>query len=723
MSEGGSKPEAVPGPPPPPPAITFDPAVLADPSVPESIFVADKAMVEGLRQHLRRYGNHQSLKTTLGRLDDAAWLATWSNALEAAAGKRLLFRGSELGILALQALAHTDTVAIIAEQSALEARVTGGIVQKHYLKLWHALHGEAVRTWSDDERRISFDAFTEQVDVLQPDGARPSGARCDYLVFPNIDHSLLGTGIVKAVREHRDVLAPDARILPGSAKIFATAVQWAYTGSAFCLDGINELRWSLAPQPLNLPPESWLELTQPALAGELDFSDFHETQWTLELPIVRDGSVDGIVFWFDLSGGGVPLSNAPVSPLRCIKAAVQYTDPVPVQAGSTLSLRVRVQETRMHFEVVSAAPRRPRHCLLPTWYLPMLQDAERNGAYARAIDAALKSAPEATVFDIGAGCGLLSMMAASSGASRVTGCEVSPQIAQVARRIVAENGLSERVQILNKDCRNVLVGQDMGTRADVAVFEMFDCSLIGEGVLHFLAYAREHLLASDARYVPMSGRVRAIAIEYRLESLLGFDVNLLNPYRFSSSFINVDASQLQWCALTEPFDVFSFDFSTVTPQAQSQSLRVPVIRSGIVGAILFWFDLQVEEGCWLSNAPAANGTLHWKQGLQWLPEVPVEAASELPLVIGHDGSSLKFLWDGDVLPKTALSKLPRFDPQWWQQCNELERKTRSMLEHCMYHPDEYVKVAQLAQRFAVDPGAHDLDPAIAQRFAATFFMP
>jgi hypothetical protein len=39
----------------------------------------------------------------------------------------------------------------------------------------------------------------------------------------------------------------------------------------------------------------------------------------------------------------------------------------------------------------------------------------------------------------------------------------------------------------------------------------------------------------------------------------------------------------------------------------------------------------------------------------------------------------------------------------------------------MSNPGEYIKVAELAKRFAIDPGAHDIDPKIAQRFAATFF--
>jgi len=39
---------------------------------------------------------------------------------------------------------------------------------------------------------------------------------------------------------------------------------------------------------------------------------------------------------------------------------------------------------------------------------------------------------------------------------------------------------------------------------------------------------------------------------------------------------------------------------------------------------------------------------------------------------------------------------------------------------CAQNPEEYAKVAEIAKRFAIDPAAHDLDPVIAQRFAAMF---
>jgi hypothetical protein len=61
---------------PPRPAVQFEPSLLADPRV---VSTSDP-MVQGVREHLRRYGNHQSSKSALTRIEDAAWLEAWDAA-------------------------------------------------------------------------------------------------------------------------------------------------------------------------------------------------------------------------------------------------------------------------------------------------------------------------------------------------------------------------------------------------------------------------------------------------------------------------------------------------------------------------------------------------------------------------------------------------------------------------------------------------------------------
>lgn len=702
---------------PPPPQVTFDPQLFDDPSLPDA---SADAMVEGLRQHLWRYSGHQSSKNTLARFEDPVWLAAWDRALSATAGSSVLFGGSELGVFALRALAHGADRAVAVEAFPLDARIANGIVHKHFLKAWHALHGAAIQGWSEDERRSSFEGFAQGIDILAPDSERLVEERCDIFAFPQIDHSLLGTGIVRAIRRYRaSGIAAGARILPAKARIFAMGIQWNDSAAHFRLQPLDRLRWSPYPQALDLPPECWTALTASTPVGEIDFEHFIETVFDVELTVIAEGRVDAIVFWFELDLGAARLGNAPGGDLKCIAPAVQYTDGVPVVPGTPMRVHAEVKENRLHFRTEPAASRLRSHAL-PGWYVPRLLDRERNEAYAAALAHAVAVETPRLALDIGAGCGLLSMMAAKAGADRVVACEAHPEMFAIGNEIVALNGFDDRVLAINKDCRQLTVPEDLAERADLVLFELFDVGLIGEGVLHYLAYAREHLLVPSARYLPMAAKIRGMLVEYRLDSLWDIDVNLLNPYRFSTTFVGVDARESGFRALTAPFDIFSFDFAAADPAAAEMDMLVPAIADGAVGAMLFWFDLQLDDHRWLSNAPDSANPTHWKQGLQLLPEVRVSAGMGLPVVAKHNGSVLKFHWKQDALPMEAFSKLPLFDPRWLAATHELEHQTRGLLQHCMQNPDEYSRVADLAKRFAVDPAAYDLDPAVAQRFAAAF---
>ena len=340
-------------------------------------------MVAGLREHLWRYTGQQSSRNTLARLDDAAWLAAWDTALQATRGAAVLFRGSELGVLALRARHHGARHVFSQESFPLDTRITTGVIQKHCLRSWHSLHDGSIVTMTEDERRSSFEEFTKDIDVVTPGGGRLAGRRCDYFVFPDIDHSLLGTGIVKAIAQYRtsgDMT--HTRILPAHARVFAMGIAWTYP-TPFRLHPLNELRWNFRPEAFDVPDGGWRALTAPVEVGEIDFEHFVETDWLVHLPLLADGTLDGIVFWFDLDLGASHLSNAPGGTVQCIKPAIQYTDAIEgLTRGQVLPLRVRVGETRLHFHTQPPASRLRSH-RLPGWYLPMLVDEARNAAYRR----------------------------------------------------------------------------------------------------------------------------------------------------------------------------------------------------------------------------------------------------------------------------------------------------------------------------------------------------
>ena len=76
----------------------------------------------------------------------------------------------------------------------------------------------------------------------------------------------------------------------------------------------------------------------------------------------------------------------------------------------------------------------------------MVGDETRTRAFHDSIRAIVKEGM--VVLDVGAGSGILSLFAAQAGASRVYGMERAPGAASLARRLVADNGFSSVVQII-----------------------------------------------------------------------------------------------------------------------------------------------------------------------------------------------------------------------------------------------------------------------------------
>ncbi|MEA2824986.1 MAG: hypothetical protein QOF03_1468, partial [Alphaproteobacteria bacterium] len=183
--------------------------------------------------------------------------------------------------------------------------------------------------------------------------------------------------------------------------------------------------------------------------------------------------------------------------------------------------------------------------VVPPWHFAMMDDKRRNSAY----DAAIRRAvPGKRVLDIGTGAGLLAMMAARAGAAHVTTCETVALIAERAREIIAQNGLSDRIAVIGKPSTELVVGRDIPQRAEVLVTETFASGLISEGILPTVEHAHEHLLTRDAVIIPAVASVLGyLAGGDTLKGMLfvdridGFELSLFNDFAPPSLVANLDS--------------------------------------------------------------------------------------------------------------------------------------------------------------------------------------
>ena len=318
-------------------------------------------------------------------------------------------------------------------------------------------------------------------------------------------------------------------------------------------------------------------------------------------------------------------------------------------------------------------------------HLDMLNDAPRNEAYARALGRCAveaKAGPPLRALDIGAGTGLLSMLAARamqaarSSGGRVDACELHPPMAELAERCLRGNGLLDDPVFLHKARSDELkAGVELAEgRASLLVSEIFDSSLLGEGVIPSLRDARRRLLAEGAAVVPAVATVWAVP------------VSCPALRRHGAGAERSEVVALHWAAaaarlpgggggaLCTPKPMLRFDFrrrdvadrgaACEGAGAEQVEARMAahadfhVDRDGQLDAVLAWFELDfVGDGAiTYSMRPPEEVSQqphycdHWKQELFLLGSTAagevagrcLRAGETLHLLAAHDECALHF---------------------------------------------------------------------------------
>ena len=135
----------------------------------------------------------------------------------------------------------------------------------------------------------------------------------------------------------------------------------------------------------------------------------------------------------------------------------------------------------------------------------MALDSVRNDAYTAALSRVITR--DSVVLDLGAGTGVLGLIAARLGARRVYLVEPG-DIISVAEEIVAANDLQDRVQCLHGRIEDVAVPEPV----DVIVSVMTGNFLLAEDLLPVLFHARDTVLKPGGKLVPDGALMEAALV-------------------------------------------------------------------------------------------------------------------------------------------------------------------------------------------------------------------
>lgn len=335
----------------------------------------------------------------------------------------------------------------------------------------------------------------------------------------------------------------------------------------------------------------------------------------------------------------------PANPVAANNLAVMLADAGrKSEALEQFGRALKLQPGNLHIE---HQIRRLSSEMVPFWHIPMLNDTRRNDAFEAAIKAAIAArGPEAHVLDIGAGSGLLSMMAARAGARCVTTCEMVPIIAAAARQIIADNGYADRIDVHTAPSSTLQVGEHLDARADILVSEILSSDLLTEHVLDTFEDAHARLIKPDAIVIPRAAAAVGCLVESRVladyvfvDEVSGFDVSRFGA--LAPQKLPIHGTMTDWKRLSDDVELLRIDLTRKVHGSELKLLAIEVVEDGIAAGIVQWMQVDLAEGITFDNHPDGYSDGGWLQVLHPFPEpVAVRAGEVLNIAVGHDRVTL-----------------------------------------------------------------------------------
>lgn len=241
----------------------------------------------------------------------------------------------------------------------------------------------------------------------------------------------------------------------------------------------------------------------------------------------------------------------------------------------------------------------------------MAFDDNRNRLYAQAIEAAVT--PESVVLDLGAGIGVLGLIAAAAGAKRVYLVEPEP-IVNVSMEIARANNLADKIVILQGKIEDV----ELPEKVDIIISVFTGNLLFSEDLLPSLFYARDHYLKPGGKLIPDQAQLLLSPISaptvYHKHIGRWSESNLGQDYspgrRFAANeIIWLDRKNLQFQRLSQAHTIACVDLVTTTHGHCNGNALVTIDKTGLCHGLLCSIKIKLGDQ-WLDTDPD-SADVHW----------------------------------------------------------------------------------------------------------------
>ena len=277
-------------------------------------------------------------------------------------------------------------------------------------------------------------------------------------------------------------------------------------------------------------------------------------------------------------------------------------------------------------------------------YGQMIADADRFGAYAKAIARAVR--PNDTLLEIGCGPGVFALLACRAGARRVYAIETE-DVVQFARQLAAANGLTDRIQFIQNDSRRT----NLPERVNVIVSDIRGAIPLCGHSVSAIEDARRRFLSPGGLLIPERDILKVALIEapdyyWRLRSpwettVVGLDlrpsVPLVLNWSYGSRFKpeQLLSNPQTWCELNYASDAQS---------RTAADLNLRALRNGVAHGLCIWFETQLFREIGYSAGPETSSSVHGQIFLPLLEEVPMSEGQLMQIKLQADLVASDYVW-------------------------------------------------------------------------------
>lgn len=216
-----------------------------------------------------------------------------------------------------------------------------------------------------------------------------------------------------------------------------------------------------------------------------------------------------------------------------------------------------------------------------SYHYEMLSDSKRVIPFKQAIQ---RSCKDKRVFESGIGSGIMSILAARSGAKKVYASEVDHEVADFAQKNINKNGFENIIKIIRKDTRNISLKDIDGEEVDVAIAENLSTWEVNEPEIAVFNHINQNLIKANGTIIPeiIYNYLELANSNYRFEDSIE-----LRTYYFE--FTGISKAKI----LSEKILFSEIDLKKINLQRIEKSIVAEARTEGVLNSLRLISPLRV----------------------------------------------------------------------------------------------------------------------------------